>query len=299
MKEPIRGKYVNPKYGIQIKPKIVNVIVTFAPSGQVENCPASSHVGSPTVWYVENKLETVKFNIACHRHYNPGVDYEIVIVDNGSEDEEMLRYLRKLQNEGIKILRRENVGFSFAGFKFAWEQLKNDYDYFLFNEQDGVPSRDGWLLEILQKFHSEKGIGAVGNNIEEFDLTKLYAELKTLCPYIGDRDYTFNLDGFMTFTSSTILRQVDNIGGLFTLPVMGDHHAERNELIFQQPILELGYKIISFHDGNHIVYAGIQFLDEDPEYINIPKENLSPMVLAHTRLFVLKEHFNWYTTKNE
>lgn len=293
-----KGQYTNPKHGIKIRPKIVNVIVTHVPLGQIEVCPATSHIpGKDHEMYTENKLETIRFNLACHKHYKAGMDYDIVIVDNGSEDGETKSYLRELEDGGMRVFRRENRGFSFAGFKYAWDKLKDKYDYFLFNEQDGVPSKDNWLLEIMQKFHSESDVGAVGNNVESFDLEREYKELRTLCPYIGDRRFTYNLDGFMTFTSAKILRQVDEIGGLFVLPVEGDHRAERNELIFQQPILELGYKIASFHDGNHIVYAGVQFLDEDPEYDGIPKENLSPMMLAHTRLFVLKDHFGWY--KNE
>lgn len=291
------GKYTNPKYGIKHKPKIVNVIGTYVRPGQIERCAALSNRQEPRVYYDENKLETIKFNMACHKHYNAGADYEIVLVDNGSEDEATQKYLGLLEKEGIKVFKRENIGFSFAGFKYAWEKLGSDYDYFLFNEQDGVPAKKDWLLEILQKFHSEKDIGAVGNTVETQDLTQEYSELKQLCPYIKERDITYNLDGHMTFTSSTILRQVDKIGGLFVLSGVGDKDAERNELMFQQPILELGYKITSFHDGNHICYANRNFLDEDPEYENIPKINITPMALAHTRLFVLKDHFGWYNNE--
>lgn len=293
----ISGQYADPKYGIEKKPKIVNVIGTYVRPGQIEKCAALSNRQGPRVYYDENKLETIKFNLACHNHYRSGVDYEIVVVDNGSKDEASQKYFGLLEQEGIKIFRRENIGFSFASFKHAWEQLKNDYDYFLFNEQDGVPAKDDWLLEILKKFHSEKDVGAVGNNVESFDLTKEFSELKELCPYIRERDAIYNLDGHMTFTSSTILRQVDKIGGLFVLSGAKDNDAERNELIFQQPILELGYKIVSFHDGNHICYWNRNFLDEDPEYENMPKENITPMVLAHTRFFVFKDYFDWYNTE--
>jgi len=290
------GKYTDPKYGIKIKPKIVNVVVTYVRPGQTERCRARSNISDLYADYTENKLETIKFNMACHKHYKSGVDYQIVVVDNGSPDEATQKYLRDLEEEGIKVFRRENIGFSFAGFKYAWEQLKDDYDYFLFTEQDGVPSKDNWLLEILQKFHSEEDIGAVGNNVEKHNLTEVFGEIKELCPYIKERNAIYNLDGHMTFTSSTILRQVDKIGGLFVLPVMGDKEAEKNEITFQQPILELGYKITSFHDGNHRCYWDCYFLDEDPEHKNIPSGNITPIVLSHTRFFVLKDHFGWYKT---
>ncbi len=291
------GQYTDPKYGIKTKPKIVNVIVTYVPPGQIERCRANSSIEEDLRSdYVENKLESIKFNLACHKYYQAGVDYEIVIVDNGTEEAAAQSYLELLEKTGIKVLRRENIGFSFGGYKYAWEKLGSDYDYFLFSEQDIVPSKDNWLLEILQKFHSEREVGVVGNNVESFDLIEDqgFSNLRELCPYIQKREKTYNLDGSFTFTSSTILRQVDKIGGLFVLPVIGDKYAERNELIFQQPILELGYKIVSFHDGNHICFWNDLLLDVDPEYKNIPKENIAPMVLAHTRLFALKDHFGWY-----
>lgn len=292
------GKYTDPKYGIKVKSKIVNIIATYVPLGQIQERTINSNQKKDTqVSYIENKLESIKFNLACHKHYKAGVDYEIVIVDNGSPDEETQKYLKALEKTGIQVLRRENIGFSFASFKYAWEQFKNDYDYFLFNEQDGVPAKDNWLLEILQKFHCENDIGAVGNNVESFDLTWEFSELKNLCPYIGKRDAIYNLDGFMTFTSSTVLRQVEKIGGLFVLPTQGRKNADRNELIFQQPILELGYKIVSFHDGNHLCYSDFYYPDEDPEYQNIPPENVTPMVIADTGKFVFKNHFSWYNNQ--
>lgn len=293
------GQYKDPKYNIKRRAKIVNVIVTYVPPEMTETCPARSNIDiDDYVWYDENKLDTIKFNLECHKHYNAGVDYDIIIVDNGSKNDATQRYLKYLEDEeGIRVFRRENIGFSFAGFKYAWEQLKEEYDYFLFNEQDGVPTRDGWLLEILQKFHSDKDVGAVGNNVEDFDLTKIFGELKKLCPYIGNRNITYNLDGFMTFTSSSILRKVDKIGGLFVLPIVGDKDAERNELIFQQPILELGYKIVAFNDGEHKYYAGVSILDDQPEFKDLEITKITPMTLAHTRFFTLKAHFDWYNNE--
>ena len=61
----IKGQYTNPKYGKKIKSKIANVIVTYVPMGQTERCPAISHIGADHVMYDENKLETIKFNLAA------------------------------------------------------------------------------------------------------------------------------------------------------------------------------------------------------------------------------------------
>ena len=115
------GQYTDPKYGIKVKSKIVNVIATYVPLGQTVGYAVSSMQKKHTrVYYDENKLESIKFNLACHKHYSAGVDYEIVIVDNGSLDKKTQKYLELLEKEGIKVIRRENIGFSFASFKHAW-----------------------------------------------------------------------------------------------------------------------------------------------------------------------------------
>ena len=230
------GKYKNPKNEIDISPKIANIIVTYVPEGQVEYVPVRSTINQEHhEYYNENKLETIKFTLACHSYYKAGVDYEIIIIDNNSKNKEYFEYLKSLQ---FQIYHRENIGFSFGAFRWAWEKFGDKYDYYLFNEQDAVPAKDSWLLEILQRFLSDKEIGIVGNNIETRTVSQSYCkDLLDIVPSL--RDNMYNLDGFMNFTSSKVLKQVDKVGGLKVLPVEGDTNAEYNELLFQQPILEL------------------------------------------------------------
>lgn len=285
------GRYTDPKNKVDIRPKIANVIVTYVPENQIEFVPVRSPA-EPHEYehYNENKLETIKFTLACHNHYKAGAEYDIIIVDNDSKDKEALEYINSLP---YQVFHRENVGFSFGGYKMAWDMFGDKYDYYVFNEQDGVPAKDGWLLDLVNRFVSEGSIGSVGNNVEAHNLESHYCrDIKTLANV--NRDFIYNLDGFMSFTSSKILKQVEVNGGFKIVPVKGDVLAEYNELLSQQPILELGYKLSAFNDGEHMSYHGVSFLKKDPAFKDMSYDKMAPMVLGHTRLYALKDYFSWY-----
>lgn len=296
------GSYDEPKNPLPIRAKVLCVIVVYVPPGKKESWVArSSHDPKDVAYYDENKLETVKFTLACHEHYDPGVDYDIVLINNGTRDPETLEFLKNYKGKRVReVCERENVGFSFGGFKWAWERYGEEYDYYLFTEQDGAPSKDGWLAEIVQTFLSDRQIGAVGNFVEARHLDEageFFQRMRTLHPTLKDRDWMCNLDGFMTFTSSAVLRRC---GELFVFPVRGntdeEYDAVWNELCFQQPILESGYKIVSFFDGKHIIWKGEYVKDSDPCFDSLPMEQIAPVVLGHVRNLDprAKEHFNWY-----
>jgi hypothetical protein len=206
----------------------------------------------------DDKLISLQMNRAAHAHFKPGLAYDLIVIDNGSVRGQ--DYM-----ESIKAIRRENEGYSFGGWKFAWERFKNDYDYFLFTEDDMAPSKEGWLREIMDLFLSEPFVGAVGSSIEVH--TKGSNEYINGILDMCERNEIYNLDGCFTFTSSEVLRKVDAIGGLRVIPTGTDHgKGVTNELRFQQPILELGYGIKAFNDVSHFVIHGSEAWTNDLKY---------------------------------
>lgn len=237
--------------------------------------------------YTEDKLATNRFNLACHKHYQPGLLYDLVYVDNGSDNEEGIAFMQ----ENGKYLRRENEGFSFGAWVHAWEQLANKYDYFLFTEDDHVPCKDGWLLDILQAFNSDPAIGAVGNVIETRGRNSP-VEVAFFTKANNPRDIMHNLDGGWTFTSSHVLRDVAQYGGIQSDPKT---YNSTNEVCFQTPILESGYKILGMAgDGSYFVH-GTSY--EDPSYLEDTSiERITPLINCNARFFhpKLRDHFAWY-----
>lgn len=286
------GFYTKPKYPIPLEPKIYGksstriavVIPAYIPAGQNKNY---GH-------YVENKLETIKMNLAAHKHYEAGMPYDIILFDNSSPDPEGAEWLAK-----NGALLRENSGYGFGAWKEAWQLFGEGYDFFLFTEDDIAPSKDGWLIDILRVFLSDDAIGAVGNFVEG------RSSEETMSDQLWDlmshqHDMMYNFDGAFTFTSSEILHEVDAVGGLPVFPCApdGPYPATVNECVFQQPILQLGYKITSFDDGEHCVIHGSEIFTGD---ICNRDKPLGPLVNVNgiRKIPKVAEHYAWYKSEHE
>lgn len=202
----------------------------------------------------EDKVKSIQSTVAAHRHFNPGVEYTLIIVDNDSQNSQK-DILKTLGDE--YLLNPKNYGYGFAGWKHAWETFKDRFDYYLFTEDDWAPAKDGWLAEIVEKFLSDGKIGAVGNFIEvHFNDGSVLIQSIWETLHL-DKDYALqSFDGGWTFTSTRILQEVEARGGLKVYPTEypGNSNGTLNELIFQYPIVELGYELYGFaqHDYYHI-----------------------------------------------
>lgn len=279
-------RYEDPKHPIKIRHKVACVITSYIPKK-----PDVYKFSNSDIEFSDNKIDALKFTLAAYEYYNTEIDYEIIIVDNRSPASWGREWLKSLP---YKVLWRANEGFSFGGFKHAWKTLGDKYDYYLFHEQDYAPTKNGWLEEILIKF-MKGNTGAVGNWLEIREYKDLNDDFKNQMDLATEgRKWMCNLDGSWTFTSSKILKQVDKIGGLRVLPCEPqiNMNATVNELAFQQQILELGYDIESFLDGEHRIYQGSANLTE----CMYPDKPLAPMVNGNTRHAneFMAKHFGWY-----
>lgn len=268
-----RARYIDPKRNAVLQkerivlPRVLCVVPFFVPRNKVKNYG----------YFSENKHETIQLTLSAHRKFKPGVYYDILVVNNDTEDVAILDWL---EQHNFWVEKRENIGYGFGAWKYAWENYK-DYDYYLFTEDDILPTKDGWLKEIVDKFEEENDTGAVGNFIEarsrnENGSTSFWGWLDY------DRDSLYSFDGAFTFTSSQVLKQVDEHGGLKVLDCMPRTNiwATANEVGFQQPILELGYEIRSFADSNHTVIHGSEIFTGDVRYWG---KEMCPLVNSNGR----------------
>lgn len=253
------GFYENPKYPTPAKAKIA-VVITFFETKK-------------NYWghFVDDKLETLKMNLAAHEHFHPGVDYDLIIINHGreitTEEFKNFPYCRYTK----AWIDKPNIGYSFGGWNQAWDHYKEDYDFYCFTEDDIAPTKDGWLLELVTKFLSRRNIGAVGNIVEARSKTEAGSE--AAWDVTGStHESMYNFDGGYTFTSSKVLRQVNAIGGLLVADCEphGSYPATTNEIIFQHRILELGYEIESFADGEHFLVHGSEIITNDVKFRSGP-----------------------------
>ena len=259
--------------------------------------------------FFEDKLELIKFSLAAHKHYNPGVPYQMIFVDNSSPDREINELIVSFCNKNDALyVKRPNTGFSFGAYKYAWETFGDQFEYYLFHEQDIAPIKDNWLLDILAKFFEYPGTGAVGNLCEPMTGYRGRAYFEQwgifhpgmVGEYWNNPEFRqCNLDGMFMFTSSKILKECGLQITEMKLtdpnnPESWDITPGVNELFWQHYILMAGYKIVSFHDNLHLFTHGICYLDFED---TLRDRQLPPMMHAQT-FFVNREmrlnYFKWY-----
>ncbi|MCX5577042.1 glycosyltransferase [Kaistia terrae] len=103
-------------------------------------------------------------------------DYEIVIIDNDSDDSETLAYLAELQEQqSIRVVKIGNPAgrFSFAALNnAAVRQVTSDYVLFLNNDTEVLSP--GWLSQMMG-YAQMSGVGAVGARLYYEDGTIQHA----------------------------------------------------------------------------------------------------------------------------
>lgn len=257
---------------IEKKPgKIACVITTFFGEGK-KGYSYRDWGSEDYKTYEDDKLANFKFAIKCHETFDPGIPYDLFIVDNSSTDPAGNQYLDFLP---YMVYKRANSGFSFGGYEWFFDNYKK-YDYYLFHEQDCCPTKDDWLKDIWDNFQ-DPNVGMLGNVIEmrglweELNHQAIVEQFKA----VGTkRDTIYNLDGTFYFTSRELLER-------YPLRVL-DGKVETstyNEILFAQPIMEAGFKIKGYDDwklkGKRAMTYGIHKGDTGKK---VTKRNVTPMV---------------------
>lgn len=150
----IFGQHKKAQHSCLLKGKEVNTSLTddFAPFTlpEVDHPKVSIIIPVFNKWvYTYNCLRSVAQN-------TEGVPYEVIIVDNASQDETR-SWLNRIK--GIRVIRNtENEGFVAACNKGS-QAAHGEYLVFLNND---VIVKPGWLSELIRTFESDAHIGVVG-----------------------------------------------------------------------------------------------------------------------------------------
>ncbi len=94
------------------------------------------------------------------RQYTKGIDYEIIVADNNSQNDENLQKL--IDDKGIKVVRLDdNYGFGKAN-NAGVKESTGEY-IFLFNPD--TKCHDNSISILLEKIKTDQTIGVIGPNI--------------------------------------------------------------------------------------------------------------------------------------
>lgn len=119
-----------------------------------------------------NRLNKTKYCVECILQYTQDVDYELILVDNGSNDG-TLEFFQSVQYKNKKIIRVTQNRGSFLPFRYYVNIFKGKY---LVNVANDVYVTKNWLSNLLKCYQSDPKIGFIEpvssnvSNLQEVDL---------------------------------------------------------------------------------------------------------------------------------
>ena len=195
----------------------------FGPFGHAQNFPDAASV-----------LELMKLVVGYERSVHPGVPCDTIIVNNDTGWTPGNAFLASLDGTPtrtgrFKVLTRKNEGSSLGGYDFAYEQLADQYDYWVFTEDDILLTGHGYFAQCIAQLADPK-VGFVAIQ----GLSSVHA---------------LHAHGGVGATRSSVLAHVRQTWG--TLPyaqggAQSEHeHTVWGEVLFTNLISRLGYDLVT------------------------------------------------------
>jgi len=147
-------------------------VITTCFQGRMER-PNTTMIGEPSCMCNHSQnfptedsvLRLLKLILSEELSVDPGVtNMDTVIVNNNvnwSIGNDWLNSINgtKTHSGKIIILNRDNFGRSFGGYNEAFQKYKNDYDYWIFTEDDILINGKEYFSKSILEFESDKEIG--------------------------------------------------------------------------------------------------------------------------------------------
>ena len=220
-----------------------------------------------------NNLALTKDCIESIRKYTEKDTYEIIVVDNCSQDE--TPGWLKAQSDLHVIFNQENVGFP-KGCNIGIASSSKENDILLLNNDTIVTTN--WLSNLQECLYSDEKIGAVGAvsnhgaNLQACEFTyENFDEMqeKALKNNISDSsrwEEKICLIGYCMLIKREV---IDELGGLNEGYTPG--YIEDNDLSLR--IVKLGYKLYLCHDAFIHHYLGTAFRKDEQKFNRLILKN--------------------------
>jgi hypothetical protein len=131
--------------------------------------------GSPPVYASHSQkfqtedeiIDLLKFSIERENKISPGYNQDILVVSSNSKNfKKGFNFLESLNNQkynygSIYTAIRENKGYSFGAFDYGFQKYLNNYDFFLFFEDDIVSYHKEPLKKAISLWNETDNCGFV------------------------------------------------------------------------------------------------------------------------------------------
>lgn len=206
-------------------------------------------------------IDFLKLQIENEQKIDCGVPMDIIIVNNDTNHEIANTFIDSLNNQDvvngkIRVFHRPNIGGSFGAFSYAYDKICNEYDFFLFNEDDIMLTDPGYFKKAIEILQSDDTVGFVA-----------FSPISYHEPY--------HCGGGFGVTSKRILELVKQRFGILPYYAENTYYAfEQSEVIFTNCIHALGFKIINVPEYSPLALNYEKHTSQNkPQYVT--NENLN------------------------
>jgi hypothetical protein len=187
----------------------------------------------------ESVLDLIKLNYDLECRTDPGVECDTIIVNNEVGWHKGDDFLASINNADtfsgkLKVINRKNCGRAFGGYNEVFEVFKDDYDYWIFTEDDILINGKEYFRICIDEFEAEPNIGFMA--IQGLSSLGLY------------RKIILHAHGGVGITHINVLNRLYNELG--SLPHCKENDAqdyasiiEKGEIAFTNLIFQLGYNL--------------------------------------------------------
>lgn len=193
----------------------------------------------------KDTIDLLNFQIDMEEKYPPGLDRDLIVVNSDVGSEEGNNFINNLKDRKIndgKLLSftRKNVGLSYGAYSDAFLKFRNEYDFFLFIEDDLVTAKKDYLKIGMEKWQKTKNCGFVAF----FGLSKVNKGWWKK----ADLNETNSVSAFSGcgLSSSSVLGEIVNKNGYLPHNTKNINHEESialGELGLSKSIINLGYTL--------------------------------------------------------
>lgn len=114
----------------------------------------------------EDALKMIRTVLENEKKIDAGSQMDTLIVNNDVGYDPGRKYLdsiegNKTKNGFFKVLHRENIGRAFGGYNEAFNKYKDEYDYWIFSEDDLYYCKDGYAKNYIDILNSNQNCAFV------------------------------------------------------------------------------------------------------------------------------------------
>lgn len=204
--------------------------------------------------FYDNRLFFVKKQIETLNTYHHNLDKIIFSInietDHYGYINDVLKIIpKKIQNTPVEIIIRENKGFSYSAFSEAFEKNREDYDYFIFNEDDYFLVENNWDEYLIRKYHELPDTGylcAMMRDEDKWNNNKIHA------------GHTFGIA-----STSSLNKVWDKYGCLPNSYELDYNIQQKVQVDFSHAFVEVGLRVYDIREEYRVSFAMTEEKDKD------------------------------------